>query len=103
MGNGTREFNVTHALAAYARERHFHAAFFTHHTTMLQSLVFSTQAFVILDRTKYFRAEKTVSFRLESTIINGFRLFHFAKRPGANHVRRSEANTNEIKFLWLIL
>ena len=72
---------MPHALAPNFGLRDFHTAFFTDDTAMLQTLVLTAQAFVILDRAKDFRTEQTVTFRLEGTIVNGFWLFDFTIGP----------------------
>jgi hypothetical protein len=49
---------------------------------MLEALIFSAQALVILDRAEDLGTEKAVALGLERTIVDGFRLFDFAVRPG---------------------
>src|SRR6185312_8222073 len=43
------------------------------------------------------RAEQAVAFRLERTIVDGFRLFDFAERPGADLLRRCDRNLDLIE------
>ena len=97
------QFNMPHALAAHAGFGDFHAAFFTDHATVLKALVFATKAFVVLDRPEDFGAEQTVAFRLEGAVVDRFRFFDFAERPGADHVGGSEADADAIKVIHAVL
>ncbi len=93
---------MTHTLATNLGERDFHAALFADHATVLQALVFTAEAFVIFDRAKDFGAEKTVSFGLESSVVDGLWLFHFAIGPGTNFFRRSQTNLDLVEHLVLL-
>ena len=75
------QLDMAHALAAHLGQRDFDAAFFADDAAELHPLVFAAEAFVVLDRTKNARAEQAVAFRLERTIIDGFRLLDLAVRP----------------------
>src|SRR5690554_1504262 len=103
MGDRAGQLDVTHALTAHTGQSDFNAALLTNDTTVLEALVLATQALVVLDRAEDLGTEKTVTFRFEGTVVNGLRLFYFAKRPGANHVGRRQPDTDGIKFLALIL
>src|SRR5690606_36286142 len=94
-----RELDVAHALTTHLGLSHFDAALLTHHAAMLQALVLAAQALVILYRTENLRAEQTVALRLERAVIDRLRLLHFAVRPGADHLRRSEPDANRIEIL----
>ncbi len=75
------QFNVTHTLTAYFSLRDFNATLLTNHTTVLQTLVLTAQAFVIFYWPKDTGTEKTVTLRFERTVVDGFRLFNFTERP----------------------
>src|SRR5690554_4233847 len=103
MSDRAGQLDMTHALTTHAGQCNFNAALFTNHAAVLQPLVFTTQALVVFDRAKDLGTEKTVTLRLEGTVVNGLRLFYFAKRPGTNHVRRGQSNADGVEFLALIL
>jgi len=89
---------MRHTLAAHLRQGDFDAALFADHAAMLQALVLAAQAFVILDRAEDLGAEQAVALRLERAIVDGFRLFHFAVRPGADFLRRRQANLDGVEL-----
>src|SRR5690554_2080305 len=103
VGNRAGQLDVAHALTANAGQCNFNAALFADNTAVLQALVFAAQALVVLDRAEDLGTEKTVTLRFEGTVVNGLRLFYFAKRPGTNHVRRRQSDTDGVEFLALIL
>src|SRR5690606_33602051 len=72
-------------------------ALFAHHAAMLEALVLAAQALVVLDRTENLGTEQAVTLGFERPVINGFRFFDFAVRPGPDHFRRSQADANGIE------
>ncbi len=90
---------MAHALAPDLGEGDFNTAFFADDAFILHPLVLAAQAFVILDWAKNPGAEQAIPFRLEGTIVDRFRLFDFAKGPGANTLRRGQRNPDTIKAL----
>ena len=97
------QFDVAHALTAHFGLGHFDAALLADHTAVFQALVLTAQALVIFYRSENTGAEKTVTLRLEGTVVDGFRLFHFTERPGTDHVWRSQRNFDRIKLFGLSL
>ena len=93
------QLDVAHALAAHLGLGHFDAALFADHAAMLQALVLAAQALVILDRSEDFRAEQAVTFRLERAVVDGLRLLHFAERPGPDHLRGGQPDTDRVEIL----
>jgi len=89
---------MPHAVATNFGQRYFDTTLFTDDATVLQAFVLAAQALVILDRAKYLGAEQAIALRLESTVVDGFRLFDFAIGPGTDLVGRSEANGNRVEF-----
>ena len=79
MRDGARQLDVAHAIATHFRERHFYATLLTDNAAMLQTLVLTAEAFVVLHRAKDLGAEETIALRLECPIVNCFRLLHFAE------------------------
>ena len=55
--NRTGKFDMTHTLTTYFGLRDFNATLFTNDTTVFQSLILPTQAFIVLYRAKNTRAE----------------------------------------------
>src|SRR5690554_8121055 len=102
MCYGTRQLNMAHTLTAHFSQSYFNTTLLTDDTTVLQTLVLTTQTFVILYRTENTSTEQTVTLRLERTVVNGFRLFNFTVRPATDHVGRSEPDANRIELFTLI-
>ncbi len=87
MGHRAGQFNVAHALPAHLGQGHFHTTFLADHAAVLEALVLTTQALIVVDRSEYLGAEQTFPFRLEGTVVDGLGLLHLAKGPGPDHVR----------------
>ena len=96
------QFDMAHALAAHFGQRHFNAAFFADNAAVLQALVFTAKAFVIFERTENLGAEQAIAFRLERTIVDGFRLFDFAVRPLTDFLGRRETNLDRVELFVLL-
>ncbi len=103
MRSRGRQFDVAHTLTAYFSLGHFNAALLTNHTTVFQALVFAAQALIVFYRPEDTGTEQTIALWLKSTVVNGFWLFHFTKRPGTDHVWRSQRNFDRIKLFGLSL
>jgi len=65
---------VRHALTANLGQGDFNAALLTDNATVLQALVLTAQALVVLDWAKDLGAEQAVTLRFERTVVDGFRL-----------------------------
>ena len=81
MRNWRCQFDVAHAFTTHLGQGNFNATLLADHSTMLEALVLAAQALVILYRAKDLGAEQAITLGLEGTIIDGFRLFNFTKRP----------------------
>src|SRR3546814_13161392 len=79
-------------------QRDFNTALLADHTTVLQALVLTAQALVILDLAKDLGAEQAVTLRFERTVVDGFRLFNFTERPRTDHLRRGQSNTDGVEL-----
>ena len=93
------ELDMAHALAPNAAERYFDRAFFADDALVLHALVLAAQALVVLDRPKDARAEQTVAFGLEGPVVDRFRLFDLAVRPGQNLFRARDRNPDLVEDL----
>ncbi len=81
------QLDVAHALAAHARQRDLDRALLADDALVLHALVLAAQALVVLDRAEDARAEQAVALRLEGPVVDRFRLFDLAVRPGQNLLR----------------
>ena len=72
------QFDVAHALAANAGQRHFDAATVADDAAMFDALVFAAGTFPVLDGTEDAFAEQAALFRLERAVIDGFGVLDFA-------------------------
>ena len=93
-----RELDVAHALTAHLGLRDFHAALLADHAAMLEALVLAAQALVVLHGSEDLGAEQAVAFRLERAVVDGLRLLDLAVRPGADHVRRGQADLDAVEL-----
>src|SRR5262249_35671735 len=94
VDDGSGELDMPRALAADAAVRDFDAATVADHAFVLQARVFAAGALPILLRTEDALAEKAVLFGPISSVVDGFRLLDFAKRPAANIVGTRQADAN---------
>ena len=72
------KLNVTHTLTAHFGQRHFNTAFFADNVFIFHALIFTAQTFIIFDWPENSCTEKPITFRLEGTVVDRFRLFDFA-------------------------
>ena len=76
---------------------------FADHTTVFEALVLAAQALVILYRPEDTGAEQTITFRLESPVVDGFRFLTFTERP-ERIIRGGQTDlipSNSSVLLWL--
>ena len=81
MCNRAGQVDVSHTFTTDLGQCDFSTTFFTHHTTMLHSLVFPAKTLVVFYRAEYGSTKQAITFRLECSVIDGFGLFNFTKRP----------------------
>src|SRR3954467_12252325 len=99
MRDRSCEFDVTHALASDARQRHLDRALLADDALVLHALVLAAQALVVLDRPEDAGAEQAVALRLEGPVVDGFRLLDLAVGPGQNLLRRGNRNPDLVEHL----
>ena len=92
------QFDVTETFAAHFRQRDFDAALVADDAAVLHALVLSAQTFPVRHRTENSGAEQAVFFRLERSVVDGFRLGDFAVRPRANLFRRGQTDSDAVKI-----
>ena len=94
MTDGSGEFDVSHTLASDFGFRNFYAALVADNSLVTDALELTAVTFTVLHRSKDLFAEKTILFRLEGTVVDGFGLGHFTMGPAADHFRSGEVNRN---------
>jgi hypothetical protein len=77
----------------------FNTALFANHTAVLEALVFTAQAFVVLDGPENLGAKQTITLGLEGAVVDGLWFFDFTKRPGTDFLWGSQSNFDGIKML----
>ncbi|OIQ76801.1 hypothetical protein GALL_415130 [mine drainage metagenome] len=95
------QFDVAHAFAPHLGQGHFDAALLADHAAMLETLVLAAQALVVLGGPEDLGAEQAIPLRLEGAVIDGFRLLHFAVRPGTDLLGGSQRNLDCVEFFFL--
>ena len=98
VGQRDSKFDVAHAFATDLGVSHFNAATVADDALVADALELTAVAFPVLNRSKDLFAEKTILFRLEGTVVNRFRLCHFAIGPVTDQVRGGEMNRNVAKL-----
>ena len=93
------QFDVAHTLTAHFLKRNFNTTFLADNAAILHALIFTAEAFVIFDRPKDTRAEQAVALWLEGTVVDGFWLFDFAKRPRQDALRGRERDLDLVERL----
>ena len=79
---------MSHALSSNFGTGNFNAAFITNNAFKTYLFVFTAETFIVFGRPEDSFAEKPISFRFQSTVIDGFRFGHFAIRPASDLFRR---------------
>ena len=88
------EGDVTHALTADFLLSYFHAAAVAHDSAITDSLVLAAVALVIFGGAEDLLAEKTLTLRLVSPVVDRFRLQDFSAGTLGDVFRGSEADGN---------
>ena len=91
------QFDVAHALAAHARERHFDAATVADDAVVLDALVLAAGAFPVPGRTENAFAEQAALFRLERAVVDRLGILDFALAPGADGVGGGDGDRDVIE------
>src|SRR5581483_8009792 len=99
MGRRARELDVAHALATHLRLCDLDAALLADDAAVLQPLVLTAKALVVLDRSKDLRAEETIPLRFERAVVDGLRLLDLTVRPRTDHLRRGQSDLDRVEML----
>ena len=90
---------MTHAFTANLGLCNFNAALLADHATVLQTLVLSAQAFVVLDGPEDFGAKQTIALGLERAVVDSFRLLDLTERPRTDLFGRCHTDFDGIEML----
>ena len=93
------QFDMAHALTADFLKGNFNTTFLADNAAILHALIFTAEAFVIFDWSKDTRTEQAVALWLEGTVVDGFWLFDFAKRPRQDALRGRERDFDLVERL----
>ncbi len=105
VGNRRSQFNITHTLPANAGLGYLNAATVANNTFVTNLLILTAMALPVLAGSENLLTEKTIAFRLQSTIVDGFRLLYLIIRnvarssglcPLANLLGRSKTDFNGV-------
>ncbi len=103
MRHRAGELDVSHAFATHLRQCNLNPALLTDDPPVLEALVLSAQALIVLHRAENLGAEQAIPLRLERAVVDGLGLFDLTVRPGTNHFGRRQADTNGIELVSLSL
>ena len=97
VGNGRRQLDVAHALAAHLRAGDLDAAAVADLALVADLLILAAVALPVLRGAKDALAEQAVALGLEGAVVDGLGLFDLAVRPFTDHLRRSDSDFNGVK------
>ena len=101
VGNRCCQFDMTHTVTTNFATGYFNAAFVADNTFITNAFIFTAMTFPVFGRTKDSFAEQTVTFRFQSSVVNGFRFFNFTIGPSSDLVRRCQTNTHRLKIIYI--
>ena len=87
MRNRSGELYVAHPFSSHLCLGNFNSAAVAYYALVSDPLILSAVAFPVLHRSENPLAEKTVSLRLESSVVDSLRLCYFAVGPFENLFR----------------
>ena len=84
---------MTHALTTHLLGGNVYTALLTLNDLFTVGiLIFAAHTSAVLGRTEDALAEQTANFGLQGAVVDGLRLFNFAKGPLADHFRRCQTD-----------
>ena len=87
MGDGNRQIDMSHPLAAHTTQRHLDTATVTDNILVLDALVLSAGALPIPGGAENSLAEQTAFFGLEGPVVDGLGVFDFPLAPAPDGLR----------------
>ena len=97
MRDRAGQFDMAHALATDAGQRHLDAALFADDALVLHPLVLAAKALVVLGRTEDTGAEQAVALRLEGPVVDGLGLLDLPERPGPDLFGAGEGDADPVE------
>jgi hypothetical protein len=99
MGDGRRQLDMAHTLAAHLEVRYLDAAAIADHALIANRLKFPAVALPLLGGSEDALAEEAVLLRSQGAVVDGLGLLDLAVAPAPYHVRAGEANHYAIEIL----
>ena len=90
---------MAHPLPADLAPGHLDAALVADDALVPVALVLPAVALPVLGRAKDLLAEEPVPFRLEGAVVDRLRLGDLAVRPGEDHLRAGDGDTERVEVL----
>ena len=97
VGDGGRQLDMAHPLAADAGERDFNAALLADDALVLHPLVLAAQALVVLGRPEDAGAEQAVALGLEGPVVDRLGLLDLPEGPAADLFRAGEGDADLVE------
>ena len=72
---------MSHTLTSYLGSRDFNATSLADDPPVFHPFIFAAETFIIIDRPEDLGTKEAIFFRLERSVIDGFRLYDLAPRP----------------------
>ncbi len=101
VGNRAGKGNVAHSFTAHFGACDFYAALVADGASVAHFLVLAAFAFPVLGWSENLFTEETVGFRLQGSVVDGFRLGDFAMGPFKDLFRRGDTDFHGIKFVYI--
>src|SRR5699024_2160699 len=98
MGNGSGKLNMAQTFPTHFSTGNLYAAAVTNYSLIPNPFIFTAMALPVFGRAEDPLAEQAVTFRLQSTVIDSFRFFHFTMGTGFDRFRRRQSDTHTIKI-----
>ena len=99
MGNRGSQFNMAHSFPAHLGTGYFNTAAFTDLAFITDAFIASAVTFPVFHWPENTFAKQAVPFRLQGTVIDGFRFFYFTPRPFPDQIRRSQSDFDRFKHI----
>jgi hypothetical protein len=99
MTDGAGELYMPHALAPHLALRNLDPALIAHDTAVFHALEFAAETFPVGYGAEYLGAEQALAFRLERTVVDGFRLGHLSIGPRPDLLWTGQADPYGIEII----
>ena len=96
VGHRRGQLDVAHPFAADLGLDYLNAALFTDDAAVFHPLIFAAVTFVVLGRSEYLGAKKTVPLRFKGSVIDSLGFFDLPVRPAPDLLRGGQGNLDRI-------